>query len=50
VSDAQPLHARRVAGDPIDEPERRRGRGDIAEQRLLIAERPEVCQAVAAVA
>jgi hypothetical protein len=45
VSRTQPLQALWVAGDPIDEPERRRGRGDIPEQRLLIAERLDIAQA-----
>ncbi len=49
VSGAQALQARWVARDPIDQPERRRGRGDIAEQRLLIAESTKVAQAVPAV-
>ena len=34
----------------MDEPKRRGGRRDIAEQRLLITERTEICQAVTAIA
>ena len=49
VCATQPLKARRVTRDPIDEPKRgRRGR-DITEQRRLITERAQVAQAVPAV-
>lgn len=46
VSRPQHLQPLPVTGDPIDEPKRRRGRRDITEQRLLIAERPQVGQTV----
>ena len=49
VSLVQPVQALRVTGDPINEPERRRGRRDIPEQRLLITERPQIGQAVPAI-
>jgi hypothetical protein len=46
---AQRLERLRLAGKPVDQPERRRVRRDRAKQRLLIAHRPQVRQAVAAV-
>jgi hypothetical protein len=46
---AQRIEQRRLAGDPIDQPERRRVRSDRPEQRLLIPDRAKVRQTVAAV-
>ena len=46
---AQRLERPGVAGDPVDQPKRRRVRRDRPEQRLLIAHRAQVRQAVAAV-
>jgi len=49
VSSPQPLEAVGVTGDPVDHPKRRRARRDLPKQRLLIAERAQIGQAVAAV-
>ena len=49
ASGAQRLKQRRVAGDRIDDAKRRGVRGDLPEQRLLVAHRAQVGQAVAAV-
>ena len=49
---ARDPQARQAAGimrDPVDHPKRRRRRGHVPEQRLLLAQRAEVGQAVAAV-
>ena len=46
---AQRVKQRRLAGDRVDQPERRRVRSDRPEQRLLIPHRAQVRQAVAAV-
>ena len=46
---AQRIKQRRLAGDPIDQPKRRRVRSDRPEQRLLIPDRAKVRQTVAAV-
>jgi hypothetical protein len=48
VSPTQTLKALRVTGDPVDYPERSRAGGDITEQRLLVTNRAEVSQTVAA--
>jgi hypothetical protein len=49
ASGAQRLKQRRVGGDRVDDSERRRVRGDVPEQRLLVAHGAQVWQAVAAV-
>jgi hypothetical protein len=45
----QALQQVRVAGDPVDYPERRRVGGHLAEERLLVTHRAQVREAVAAV-
>ena len=49
VRSPQHVHQPGVGRDPIDHPERRRVRRDGTEQRLLIAHRPEIGHALAAV-
>src|SRR5215212_5231595 len=49
ASAAQPGRQLRVRGDRIDHPPRGGVRSDLTEQRLLIAHRAQVCQAVATV-
>jgi hypothetical protein len=48
VRGPQPLQSRRVAGDPVDDPKRRRSRRDRPEQCLLVTDRAQVGQAIAA--
>jgi hypothetical protein len=44
-----PYKQRSFAGDPVDQPKRRRVRRDRPEQRLVITHRPQVRQTIAAV-
>ena len=46
---AQRVKQCRLGGDPVDQPKRRRVRRDRPEQRLLIADRAQVRQTIAAV-
>jgi hypothetical protein len=49
ASRPQPLQQSRVSGDPVDHPERCRVGGDRPEQHLLVAHRPKIRKAIAAV-
>jgi hypothetical protein len=49
ASGPQRSQQRRIAGDPVDHPKRRGVGGDRPEQRLLVADRAQIGQAIAAV-